>query len=153
MATNKAINLGRYSFFALPGASINNVTGDGTDYTCVMNTAYVNQNNCYDTATGIFTSKKSGNYMFCCNIMLNNLGAGHNNELISIVKNATVYTLSRFNPSLLRSGGSLVDFAGSIILPLAIGDTVACMVNVSGSTKTVSLYASLFTSFSGAMIV
>ena len=53
-------------------STIQNVTGDGTYYQIVFDTAPVNVGSNYNTSTGVFTVPITGNYMLSCAILLQN---------------------------------------------------------------------------------
>lgn len=64
-------------FLARQTATTSNVTGDGTNYTIIFDTADKNIGSAYDTTTGIFTAPDTDTYilMFC--VETGDIGAAH----------------------------------------------------------------------------
>lgn len=64
------------SALAYVGASVANVTGDGTIASVVCDVEVYDTNNAYDPVTGIFTAPFTGHYFISWNVNLNNYTSG-----------------------------------------------------------------------------
>ena len=93
------------SFAAYASASITNVTGDGTLYQCVFNTAVFNNASAYNTSTGVFTAPQTGLYLFNATVGASNLTSGHTLGNVQIVATPNTYTSDYLNYYAASSGG------------------------------------------------
>src|SRR5271157_5574103 len=148
MATNNAINLGQTTFAAYPSTAQSNVTGDGTVYTVIFDTATVNEGSNYNTSTGIFTAPVAGNYLFNTTVELTGFTSVGTFAAISINSIPVCYVDS-YNS--IDSAGLGIILSGSIACALSKGATVAVTLQVSGGTKTVSVGGGSF--FSGFQVL
>lgn len=126
------------AFMALLTTSlVNNVTGDGTDYTIIPNTEIFDQNSNYSTSTGVFTAPYTGRYAFGTTINPSSLGAA-TRLFMSIVTSNRTYILIEVDPTNLDVGGA-VSFSGSIQGDMDAADTAESRILVSGITKVVDI--------------
>lgn len=114
------------AFFAYRNSSVANVTGTGTVYSIIFNNEYFDTASEFNTGTGIFTAKQTGNYYFCANACLND-SANCKTVKIDIVTTSYTYsyTYSRTNTSALNIAGKI-----DTIAPMTAGDTA--YVNITG---------------------
>ena len=63
-AANIQTNTAQPCFRAYLANAINDVTGNGTNYTVIFDTAEFDNSSSYDVATGLFTAPKTGRYLF-----------------------------------------------------------------------------------------
>jgi hypothetical protein len=135
-------NLENDSFvLARLGASISNVTGDGTVYQVVFPSPTKDIRNEYNTTTGTFTPDIPGIYHYggCINFL--NIGAGHTLGAIWITATTPPGLINRlyfFNPAAIATAGSL---ALNFSFPIEAAPTVPIdlFVQIAGSTLTVGL--------------
>ena len=135
--------------------SVTNATGDGTSYTVIFDTPYVNYGNNYDASTGHFTSTIDGLYFFYFQVVLNNLSVGHTSGNISSQQLGFKHTINNANPyAIMDVGSGYSAFQISGVLPLngVNGTDLHVEVNVSGGTKTVGVQGNFFGLYSNFAI-
>ncbi len=141
-STGRITNTTQPCFVSIFGTQVNNVTGDGTLYTVIPNAAQVNQGTSYNVSTGVFTAPKTGTYIFNFNLTITGVGAAHT-AMITQFRNITTsknYRINQYNPSVIRElSVGVVNLSGSTIIPMTASDTLDFTIQVSGSTKTISL--------------
>jgi len=148
------------AFLAHQVTPVPNVTGDGTVYTVIYTTVDFDVRSNYNPATGIFTAPSDGVYKFCLTITLTNVSAAHTTGYAQFSHNGTfAYSIHSGNPANLRNASTSFGYAGSMIIKLAAGDTIATHVVIANGTKTVSINGnqlsppiSATTLFSGALL-
>ena len=145
------------AFFSYVSAIINNVTGDGTVYTVLLDSTLFNVGGDYDTTTGIFTAPSTGYYSFSLSTAVTNITAQTNFSMfLTNATSGTVYYAGIVNPTAVSAGGVYAYNTTVGPIHLMAGDEVGSQVAISGSTKTVNVYgsgaANLFTYFSGFLI-
>jgi hypothetical protein len=153
-ASNRQLNTSQPCFLVYNNASVTNVTGDGTVYTCRYNTEIVDQGNNF--ASNVFTAPVSGRYVFCASMFPANLGAGHTSCSFDLITSTgNLFTFFQGNPIAIANGGSLI-FTGSVIINMSASDTCNMQLTVSGSTKTVTwggnALGGFIVSFSGELL-
>lgn len=128
------------AFVAYPNATITDVTGDGTTYTLICNTAPVNVGTVYNTSTGTFTAPIAGTYLFNGSIGLSGLLVGHT-ELIIIVNTSPLgaFRPVRCNPY-TSSTSTIQCFPFSWTGTMSASGTMTVQVLVSGGTKVVDIF-------------
>lgn len=141
------------SFDAYRSATVNNVTGDSTVYTCIFDTAVFNNASAYNTSTGTFTAPTSGLYLLNTTVGAANLGAGHTLGFVQIVTTGRTYTSDYMNYYAASSGGIYMQSQSRLTFMNA-GDTAVVKLDVINSTKTVGFYGgTVNSSFSGYLVV
>lgn len=123
------------------GATISNVTGDGTVYTIVFPSTIYNTRTSYNTTTGQLEPAQQGIYLAGGSLTLLGIGAGHTDLVLQCtsVPAAFVRRLVRLNPAAIAVGGELTINFNIAIQTVISGGELAFQLQVSGSTLTVSL--------------
>lgn len=156
--TGRYTNLVQYkstvqpSFLSYNSASINTVTGDGTNYTVIWDAEIFDQNSNFNTGTGTFTAPVTGRYLLTSQILMNDMGVlftGSNIALIASNRNTT------FNRGVASAGAQQAIMVTNIV-DMDAADTCSVLFNVSGSTKTIDVQQGSSTDlrcfFSGQLI-
>lgn len=130
-----------YRFLVHCSADITDVTGDGTAYDVVFDTAISNPGTVVSLSTGVFTAPVAGLYQLSAVVSLLGLLDAHTLGEIVIVTSNRTYRLQRhrFGQNIRDSVGGLDVYSGSILADLDASDTAKVQVSVSGSTKTVDI--------------
>lgn len=136
-------------FSARVNTPVTNVTGDGTNYTVIFNTAAINTGSNYDTATGIYTAPATGSYSFQYGIFFTSIGGAHTGLTLYIQGTSTWGGNPILNPAPIALAGSgNISLNGSITLALTSGNTVSIGALISGGAKTVGVYGDATTAYS-----
>ncbi len=160
--TTGAVNMpSQPSFTVALQNTLNDVTGDGTDYSpIIFDTEISDVGNNFDIATGIFTAPHPGMYLFNAGLRYA-LGA---TTATSIAFTLDVYTgvVNTVSYSLYtENDGAVSNFAvfsigRSIVIPLIAGQKVQLALRVNGDALTVDLVGQTASAyncyFSGAML-
>ena len=112
------------------------VTGDGTAYTVLFDTALSNVGATYVAATGIFTAPVAGQYIFSGSVLAtnNNLG-GTITGVVSLVTTGVTYIANNGASGVGMGVGSPINefsWPFSIITTMAMGDTAHVSIAISG---------------------
>lgn len=137
-------------FSAYTGPSYNDVTGDGTTYTVIFDTALVNLGSAYNTATGVFTAPVDGNYMFVCTLMLDGFLVAHNETTLTFSGSGHENRFFRMNGGAISNNG-VINVTGSYILPMTAGQIKYVNAYVSGGTKVIDV-KDYYSTFAGYLI-
>lgn len=127
--------------YAWSNGGMSNVTGDGTTFTPIMDSTFVNVGSHYDTTTGIFTSPSTANYLYTVQLSLRGLTVANNRSYLVSVLNG----VSNYQDTFLNIGSvySVADDYGVItqtaIAPMVTNGTLNFTCTVYGGTKTVSM--------------
>lgn len=145
------------AFMAYVSGNISNVTGDGTVYTVIFDTKVFDNTTSYNTGTGVFTVPVTGKYYFWTSIFLSTLGAGHTSGTGRIFTPGPVTNYFYFGNPFANSASGDNILNATMILSLTTADTISVGVQVTGSTKTVTvagqaLASGLFTGFGGFLL-
>lgn len=139
------------NFSAYRDSSVANVTGDNTNYTVIFNAMLHDKNSSYDPFTGKFTAKCAGTYAFKARVGLTNLGAGHVRSDSAIVHRdisaSPIAVYGGFENPYAQGANAGANFSQLLVaeIDMSEGETVEVQANVSGSTKTVSVYGAAIT--------
>lgn len=145
------------AFLAYKSAPTANATGDGTLISPIIyDTELFDVQGNYDNATGIFTAPVTGYYSFSASVSLSNLIAAHVDgffQFVTSAANQTCFAIIISPGKVFQSSASSTLWSSSNIFRLAAGDTMQVSVQVTGSTKTVTVGgASSTVYFRGALL-
>jgi hypothetical protein len=112
-------------------AQIPNVTGDGFQYNIVFDDQIYDYKNEYDPATGVFTAKRSGKYLFTASVKIL-VTTAVTTCLIKISTPNREYALFRGDTDFLRSGDNTMTFNGAIIADMDALDTARVSITMTG---------------------
>jgi C1q domain len=118
-------------------ATISNVTGNGTVYTCIASTLL--QGNGYNIANGIFTCTIPGLFLFSMRPQISNLSFAATLAVYKLVTTLKTYTFSTYSVGGWRSQASVGQFQGYLFVPMNAGDTAYTTVQVSNTTLTLGI--------------
>ena len=143
-------------FSAYLSTDQNSVTGDGTLYTIVCDTAVVNQGAYYNTGTGVFTAPIAGNYFFTATTLFVAPNASGTVSFINtIVASSPAYTFEG-RMDVATSSNTNIAVTATNIIPLALGATVTLKALASGGAKTTNIVSvtgsTVRTYFSGYLV-
>lgn len=149
--SNGYVTTPNHPAFLATSSGHSNVTGDGTTYQCVYETAATNISSSYNTSTGLFTAPVAGMYLFTAAIDSSGIVLATNTSTRGSFNknNGTLYYFQLELASPQVSSGELI-FNGSIVVPMALNDTMAVDFYVAGGTKVVSFGTSGY--FSGVLV-
>ena len=141
------------TFTAVRTSNLSNVTGNGTNYTVVYDSAPVNITSSYNTSTGIFTAPYAGYYMFTAGVAVSGAGPAHTTGTTVFLHNgseAGARWIANYYVMMNSDGSASM----GTVYELAQSDTFAVRFMVSGGTKTVGIRGAGngVTTFSGFLI-
>jgi hypothetical protein len=123
--------------FAYLNANVSDVTGDGTPYTIVYNTAEVNTGTALNLGTGVFTAPITGNYFVSIMTGYNGFdGSTHYGPFTVINRsggNTYVDDWSEIQPL-----GNFTS-SSSFLIPMTASQTLTVTAQVDSGAKTISL--------------
>lgn len=129
--------------FIASTSALLNVTGDATVYTTIFDTATINIGTIYSTSTGLLTAPVTGDYQVNALVETLQIGAAFTGKDIYFLQAgsaATKYYIA-FSDALDSALATSFQYAGSHLIRLVAGDTLALVVKISGSTKTADIGA------------
>ena len=130
-------------FIAYLSSTQADVTGDGTQFPIVYDTAIVNVGGCYDTNSGIFTAPTSDIFMFQCGTQLADLGAAHTAMNFTLLGVTTFHDsfYAHSNPYAVSQGGELLfnTLAYAAQKIITTGDQLKNSIGISNGTKVVDI--------------
>ncbi len=129
--------MGQPCFLAFLGASVTNVTGDGTAFQLGTTTALTevfDQDSNFNT-NGTFTAPVTGRYLFACNVLVQEGSALMTTGFNLVTSNAS-YNFC--NNAVAIAGNNALGF--SAIVDMDAADTATVTVQFSGSTKSADVF-------------
>jgi hypothetical protein len=144
------------AFLAYLATDANNVTGNAANFTLGTGTAFTevfDQGNDFNT-NGTFTAPVDGVYLFSVGIKVLQVTAAMNSCLITL-NTANDYQFGVFSPGAIRDSTDSVTFNGTLIVSLIAGETVTCVIRISGgagNTADIDGDANAYTFFSGCKL-
>lgn len=148
-ATTGEINYPLQPAFLASNSLASNVTGDGTTYTMIYGNEIYDQNGDFD-GTSTFTAPVTGRYLFCCSVVLGELGAAFTSGGLRIVASNRVITGDQSNYGAERNAANIKTTTISHMVDMDAADTCTIDITVTGSTKTVDTNANGY--FSGYLL-
>lgn len=127
-----------------------NVTGDGTSYSIVFNTEIYDQNNDFNSTTGVFTAPVTGRYSFLGTILLAGLTSSHTLGTVYLVCSNRTPLLTMVSPAVQYNAGASLGINFSSQVDMDAGDTASLQVTVSNGSKVVDITTS--TVWSGLLL-
>lgn len=142
------------SFLAYKSATVNNITGDGTNYTVVNGVKIFDQNTDYSIATGMCTAPVSGKYLFCTSTLGGGFTVGMTDGISYINTSNRTYAGNNQNYYALSGAAVYRNVQQAALADMDAGDTAYPSFKVSGGLKVVDIYgnANAPTYFSGELI-
>lgn len=122
-------------------ADINNVTGNGTEYTVLFNNEIYDYLNEYVAATGRFTPKRTGKYLLSCCLKMN-IPSGSTTALVRIATSNFTYEIYRGSFANQVDASGKVTINGAVIADMDVNDIAFIQVLVSGiGADTVDIFS------------
>lgn len=119
-------------FSYVRSATVNNVTGNGTAYTCPFDSAVVSNAN-YNSSTGIFTAPVAGKYLLVAHVGCVPSASGVTQGAVQIVTTGQSWRFD-FNPWAIRhSASGVASVAHHAIASLAASDTAKITLALTGA--------------------
>lgn len=118
-------------FSAGLSAQIPNVTGNGTEYTIVFDSEIYDYKSEYVPASGVFTAKRSGKYLFAVCVKLA-VTVGITTCVIKLVTSNRTYHLFRGDTDNTYDGSGTLTLNGAVIADMDALDTARVTVIVTG---------------------
>lgn len=126
-------------FIARRTSTVSNVTGDGTQYTIIFDTADANVGSAYDTATGVFTPPDTDNYilMFC--VETGDIGAAHTLMDLKISTGSGQVAHGFYGNPFVNAVSGRFQVSQCVAMNITASDTVSVSFTVSNGTKIVDV--------------
>lgn len=147
-----SLSIPRFSAYLNP--SVSNATGDGTQYTIAYNQTFVDSQNSFNTATGVYTipSGMGGMWIFTVRVGIQTSESAHTSATVTLTASGSFNNVFEFNPYDTRNATTNISsLAFTVAQPLVAGSLMSVIVQVSGGTKSASINGSttLYTIFEG----
>jgi hypothetical protein len=126
------------SFLAYVNANVENITGDGTEYSIIPNTEIFDTNSDYNTGTGQFTAPVTGKYFFQAFVVLYGLTSSHTSGTIFLNTSNIDYNGQWCNPANVIYSG-VMGFTGYWLCDMDAADVAYITTDVIGGTKVADL--------------
>jgi hypothetical protein len=119
------------AFSAIVSTQINNVTGNGIEYTIVFNSETYDYLNEYNNTSGNFIAQKTGKYIFTVQVKIA-VTVGVTTCVLRISTSTKDYYIYRGDTDNIYSGSGQITFNGSCIADLNAGDIAKVTILISG---------------------
>jgi hypothetical protein len=141
---------GQPAFSAKVSSVVDNVTGDGTEYTVISTTELFDQASNYNNGTGIFTAPITGRYQFNGFVLMQNTTSGM----------AAIFEIITSNNSFLFGNLATINVNGNFPMGLSIfcdmdaADTADMRILLGNGSKVADLYGGgdIRSGFSGFLV-
>lgn len=149
--TTLKITTDRTKFSAYCSSTQENVTGDGTDYTCVFDSEVFDTG--ADFASNTFTAPVTGQYLLCATVRIAGLTSNNTSGYVRIVTSNREYIGTYINPY----ASTLIIFNVTCIADMDASDTAYVKLLVSATDKGVDEHGAAngnnSSRFMGALII
>jgi hypothetical protein len=135
---------GKVVVMAQLATPVSNVTGDGTIYTVVFDTAPVNTSSSYNTSTGVFTAPANGNYLISGALSINGITSSHTAGVI-IISSSTGNQIADRSNYFAEATVPAYSASFSGWASLTAGQTIQIQLQVSNGTKVITVEGSIVT--------
>jgi hypothetical protein len=142
VATDRSVLRPLQPLFVTTVDAANNITGDGTVYTCAV-TERIDQGGNFAGTT--FTVPTSGNYAFTADIDWSGAAAAHTNGAAwFLVNGATQEIFAQDNPANTRTVGNTGSYCGCLTFDLDAADTVVLQISMQNGALVVDIASGNF---------
>jgi hypothetical protein len=139
-ASNRYRNASQPCSSAYMASVVSNATGDGTNVTVIFDSEFVDQGNCYNNATGVFTAPIAGNYQYNYQVALRDVGVLNTSGWAVVVYGGGNFDSTFFNPTAVNDTvDNYCIVKGSGIIPMTASATLSITITVNGGTKIVDI--------------
>ncbi len=128
----------------------NDVTGDGTTYTCTWDTEIYDQNS--DFASNTFTAPVTGRYLLTTIIQISGLEAASNAGGTNIVTSNRSYAFANMAWGTARNSSNILVVNDGTMADMDSADTATITVQISSGTKVVDISGTAISYFGGNLI-
>jgi len=121
-----------------------NKTGDGTTWTCQLDSEIYDQNNDFDTGTYTFTAPVTGRYMVIGSMQPQDQNSNHNNAVLEIVTSNRTYLLNQVDSYVIarNTASEPLCIKGNCFADMDASDTLTFELTISGGTKVIDIVGS-----------
>lgn len=124
--------------------TVNNATGNGTDYPVLYDTIVFDQGSNVTLNSGgktIFTAPITGKYRFSSSMNINNLSAAFGVCRFELTLTGISWRIGEINPGAVREllSPDRMALNGGVEVTMTAGDTASILINITGSTKTIAI--------------
>ena len=130
------------AFSAYLNTTATNVTGDATQYNIAFDTVLFDTTSSFNTGTGRFVCPRAGKYLFSVGIRLNDLTTAWNYVEARWVIDGSATNYFIWLSNAIPTGATSPNFlfiSNTVILDLALNQTVGAETTVAGSTKSIDV--------------
>lgn len=118
------------------------VTGSGTTYTVIFDTATVNNSSSFSTSTSIFTAPVTGNFLITGVIGIASVSTSNTSGNVTIVSTQRSYICGQGNYGAMKDANNNFSLPFQKILPMTSGDLLYITLTVGGSgTNNVGIHS------------
>lgn len=121
------------------GSKKSAVTGDGTNYQIVWDTASENSGTILNTSTGLITFAAAGYYILSGVVDIDNISSAMTSAQLVVKATGGNQVLDYWNAGGLLPSGAELQVNISYIYKAAVNDTLYIQLNISGGTKSASV--------------
>jgi len=132
------------SFAARVGATVTNVTGDGTAYTVAAGSEEWDLNADYNTGTYTFTAPVAGRYLFTAGVSLDDVAGAHTSGDVHITASGDAWWQNLLDVGNVYNPNGNIYLNVSQIVNMAANDTATLVVQVSNGAKVVDVLGAAY---------